>query len=290
MASEELNNFSKELKEQREKTGVTLQQISQNTKIDIKFLKSIEEGNFSILPEIYVKAFIKEYASCINLNPIEIIKKYEDAKLGREIKKTENQVIDENNNELGDEENELTKNNLKKIETETVERYNNKYNFSIRINYIIGSIILLAALSILYYSIIYTPEKEIKVVNNNSEYNTSERFEVEKQNTINQENLNQNFYKDDSLKLLIKTNADVWVKVIKDGKNVHQKMTHKDSKLQFKAKEKFSVSVGNAGVVQIFYNDNEIKDLGKFGEIKNVTITPDTIKFLTIKRDDKKSN
>ena len=61
MSLEELKKFSNELKEHREKTGITLQQISQKTKIDIKFLKSIEESNFDILPEIYIKAFIKEY-------------------------------------------------------------------------------------------------------------------------------------------------------------------------------------------------------------------------------------
>lgn len=282
MASEDLNNFSKELKEQREKIGISLQQISQSTKIDIKFLKSIEEANFNILPEIYVKAFIKEYASCINLNPIEIIKKYEEAKLGREIIKTENQVLAEHKNEFGNKENRLANSNNEKID--------NKYNFPIRINYIIGSLILLAALSIFYYSIIYTPKSEIITINNQNESNSKERFEIENKDSIRSENHNQILVKDDSLKLLLKTNADVWVKVIKDGKNVHQKMTPKDSKLQFKAKDKFSVSVGNAGVVQIFYNDNEIKNLGKYGEIKNITITPDTIKFLTIKRDDKKSN
>ncbi len=297
MASEELKNFSNELKEQREKTGITLQQISQSTKIDLKFLRSIEDGNFDILPEIYVKAFIKEYAGCINLNPNETIKKYEKAKVGLETKKLNADVFEETKNESTTAENESKPTKIEsdiidsnKIDSPKVGINNNKFQFSIKINYVIGTLILLSALSILYYSIIYTPEKEIITVNNQSENKSTERFEVEKQNSSNQGNDIQNFYKDDSLKLLIQTNADVWVKVIKDGKNVHQKVTPKDSKLQFKAKDKFSVSVGNAGVVKIFYNDNEIKNLGKYGEIRNVTITPDTIKFLTIKRNDKKSN
>lgn len=285
MSSDNLKLFAEELKSHREKTGISLQQISQSTKIDIKFLKSIEEGNFDILPEIYIKAFIKEYSKCIDLNPDEIISKYQSAKNGNVSAKIESsqQEIDNEKKEIGVDKVLNNNNILKKIAE------HKKIKLSVKLNYIIGTFILLAAFAILYYSLTYSPKTEI-IAEKDEPLKNEDRFEIEKPDTSNQINQQDAIVNDDSLKLSISTLENVWIKVIKDGKNVHQKMTIKDSKLNFKAKEKFSVSVGNAAAVKILYNGNEIKNIGKFGEIKNITITPDTIKFLTIKRNDKKSN
>ncbi|KAF0139643.1 MAG: transcriptional regulator XRE family [Stygiobacter sp.] len=86
MASETLQKFAEELRVTREAKEISILQISNRTKIDPKFLNAIENADFDILPELYVRAFIKEFAQTIDLNPKETIQKYELAKTG----KTEN--------------------------------------------------------------------------------------------------------------------------------------------------------------------------------------------------------
>ncbi|HSD64233.1 MAG TPA: helix-turn-helix transcriptional regulator, partial [Ignavibacteriaceae bacterium] len=76
------DKLAEELKAARIKNNFTLKQLSSRTRIDIKFLEAIEEGNFSFLPEIYVKAFIKEYAVVVGIDGDIILKKYEAAKDG----------------------------------------------------------------------------------------------------------------------------------------------------------------------------------------------------------------
>ncbi|MCX7875208.1 MAG: DUF4115 domain-containing protein [Melioribacteraceae bacterium] len=284
MSLEELKKFSNELKEHREKTGITLQQISQKTKIDIKFLKSIEESNFDILPEIYIKAFIKEYAACIDYNPTLVLEKYNNAKYGKvEEKTTTEKVV---NSKI---ENEFVDENHQDITSKPKSIQNNSSKIVIKLNYVLGTIILLAAISILYFSIIYNPQTEIITVNGQSQNKETERFIVEKKDSL-QDSFDKNIVPDDSLKLTIISDAELWVKVIKDGINVHQKRIPPDSKLNFKAKEKFSVSVGNAGVVKILLNNNEIKNIGKIGEIKNIRITKDTVIIYDVKKNEQKSN
>jgi transcriptional regulator with XRE-family HTH domain len=78
-----LDKLAEELKEARKKTGLSLLQISAKSKIDLKFLEAMEKGNFSFLPEIYVKAFIKDFANIINLDPEVMLKKYDAYKMGR---------------------------------------------------------------------------------------------------------------------------------------------------------------------------------------------------------------
>ncbi|MCH7827355.1 MAG: helix-turn-helix domain-containing protein, partial [Bacteroidetes bacterium] len=54
-----LNKFAHELKKAREKADITLQNLSARSRLDIKFLQSMEKGDFLFLTELYVKAFIK---------------------------------------------------------------------------------------------------------------------------------------------------------------------------------------------------------------------------------------
>ncbi|MCH7773761.1 MAG: helix-turn-helix domain-containing protein, partial [Bacteroidetes bacterium] len=79
-----LKKFTEELKEQREKAGITLQNVAAKTRIDIKFLEALEDGNFNFLPDIYVKAFIKQYAKVVGLDEEETLQKYILAKEGKE--------------------------------------------------------------------------------------------------------------------------------------------------------------------------------------------------------------
>jgi len=72
-----LDRFSEQLRKARLKKGVSLQQMAARTRIDFKFLEAIDNGNFSFLPELYVKALIKQYAKSVDLDEQETIKKFE---------------------------------------------------------------------------------------------------------------------------------------------------------------------------------------------------------------------
>lgn len=77
-----LKEFASDLKASREGSNISLAEISAQTRINETFLKKLESGDFSFQQEIYIKAFIKEYAKAIKLDPAEVIKDYEAAKRG----------------------------------------------------------------------------------------------------------------------------------------------------------------------------------------------------------------
>ncbi|HMA62542.1 MAG TPA: helix-turn-helix transcriptional regulator [bacterium] len=74
------NQFYKKLKQKRQELGYNLEQISENTKIDIKFLRAIEEGDFEILPSTYIKLFLKSYAEELGINAQEILEQFDKYK------------------------------------------------------------------------------------------------------------------------------------------------------------------------------------------------------------------
>ena len=78
-----LKKFAEDLREARIKSGISLQQIHFKTRIDIKFLEAIENGDFDILPEVYLRAIIREYVNFIGLDEKVEMYKYDLAKAGK---------------------------------------------------------------------------------------------------------------------------------------------------------------------------------------------------------------
>ena len=61
--------FFEELRLSRENNNIDLHEIAEKTKINIKYLKLIENGDFDSLPDIYVRLFIRSYASFLGADP-----------------------------------------------------------------------------------------------------------------------------------------------------------------------------------------------------------------------------
>lgn len=72
-----LTPFGARLKEQREKRGITLEQISKSTKIGTRFLEALEEDHFERLPGgIFNKGFVRAYARAVGMNEDQAITEY----------------------------------------------------------------------------------------------------------------------------------------------------------------------------------------------------------------------
>jgi cytoskeleton protein RodZ len=71
------DEFFEELKRVRESKGIQLDDISRRYKIRLSFLESIENGSFEDLPEpVYTKTFIKTYAGLLGADVGKILARY----------------------------------------------------------------------------------------------------------------------------------------------------------------------------------------------------------------------
>ena len=59
-------SFFLALKTHRESKNIEIEEISEYTKINPKYLNAIEEGNFTIIPNIYMRLFLRSYAKYIH--------------------------------------------------------------------------------------------------------------------------------------------------------------------------------------------------------------------------------
>jgi len=67
-----------QLRRARESKGMSLEEVQQKTKIHAEYLKALENDQFDLLPSpFYVRAFLRTYAKCLELDPQSLLDRYE---------------------------------------------------------------------------------------------------------------------------------------------------------------------------------------------------------------------
>jgi cytoskeletal protein RodZ len=62
----------------RQTNGISLEEISQHTKLKVTTLKAIEDANFDVLPGgIYNISYIRQYARAIGADEADLVKIYQ---------------------------------------------------------------------------------------------------------------------------------------------------------------------------------------------------------------------
>lgn len=74
-----LSGLGEFLRQEREKKGITLDQVAAGTKINVRILHFLEADRYSELPaKPFVRGFVASYARFVNLDPNDILSRYED--------------------------------------------------------------------------------------------------------------------------------------------------------------------------------------------------------------------
>ncbi|USK40723.1 DUF4115 domain-containing protein [Cytobacillus firmus] len=74
-----MTELGNRLKEARLAKDMSLDDLQKVTKIQKRYLVGIEEGDYSMMPgKFYVRAFIKQYAEAVGIEPEEIFEQYKD--------------------------------------------------------------------------------------------------------------------------------------------------------------------------------------------------------------------
>lgn len=267
MPTEELKNFGEELKDAREKAEITLQHITSKTRIDIKFLKAIEEGNFGILPEVYVRAFIKEYAVHCGLEPKETLEKYDSVKSGKTAVKETTSVNDLKTSEEPEKIKKEFSDDIPQQQTKSTNNFNkNKILISA------SAVVIFILIVISYFLFIKNSEPEFVV-----EKPFEEVLEEQRQRfSIDEKNIPETPVSTvDSLALSFKAVDTCWINITIDEKIDKEFMLYNNSSLLVKAAHKFDIIVGNAGGISIELNGVSLDFSGKKGERKLFSVNRD---------------
>lgn len=285
-----LDKFADELREQREKSGISLQQLATKTRIDIKFLEAIDQGNFAFLPDLYVKAFVKQYAKTIGLDENLTLKKFEAAREGREYDPNEQVIQQEVKKEQVKTEPVKTQpfvqpkpaaapktffeNPLEKNPEE--ERKNSKQNQI----YIISAVAFIILLVLIYLFAFNKGDKiivEETPIEETIEQPT-QRYEEQPVETAPEETAAQTTA--DSLYLTFTATETSWIYTIIDDKTVNEFTLSPGAKFTIAAADNFKATVGNSGGVKLQLNNSPVEFSGRSGSVRHFKLSRNEFVYL----------
>ncbi len=263
-----LEQFGEELKQTRLEKKMSLMDISAETRISLRFLEAIERGQFQILPQTYVRAFLREYALMLDLDPSDIMQRYNSARQGISSRKSD----------------ELTSQHLSLQDTMSTGYLKNQIfslsplqrNIAFGI-FIVAAIALIIILANVNRSL--DSDKPVMEVPFDHVVRESEAASIPSLSAAVDSAPIIVAPLKDSLRLEITTLDSVWISLLIDGKKGEEHLFGANRKRMWTAKERFVVTMGNAGGAIFQLNGKDIGSLGKRGAVvRNAVITEANLK------------
>lgn len=221
------------IKEKREQTGTSIEEISEKTFIPPKFLRMIEEEKWYKFPsKTHLKGFLKTELSFLHI-PVEILKEYPE-------------IFSESGEQQTDPPEK------KQIQSGLKELYYGARTKKISFGIIIFLIIIGSLMLFISIFQLKTPPKPIgfktilskKTIPVNGGVRTSFSLEA---------------------------TENVWILAEDNGKIILEKTLKKGEKKKLKGKRIF-IRIGNAGGLLIIHNGKSFGPFGKSGEVKNIIV------------------
>lgn len=301
-----LKDFGNDLKKIRESRGISLAEISAETRINPKFLTFIESGVFDFQPETYVRSFLKEYARSIGENESIILTDYDKAKAGFYAKKTDIGIVKQEaiteeclsktpgfeekretvfKSQITEEDKVKPQPSYKffKEENDLDEKEFSNRSWTQKI--LLGLLVVIVAAGV-YYLITYLNSSKDKTKSDVKPKSFNEISDDYK-NKITGKKYSDSLSQKDSLKTLIDDSLRLTVKAIKDirikvyvdeNKIVEDEISGRDS-LLIKAKDQFRFSATGNSSVELYLNGKYLKKPSSLSglNIKNLVIKKDGI-------------
>ncbi|MCS6884064.1 MAG: helix-turn-helix domain-containing protein [Acidobacteriota bacterium] len=251
-----METLGQELKRRREEQNITLQEISEATRIGIRFLRAIESDDYAALPGgVYSRSFIKAYARYVKMNEEEAIEKYRKA-----------------TNTTGDE--------LLKDFSSTTHAQHEPSQLLV----LATVVVLLGLIAAVGWLVVkYFAKEDSNLPQVQAVAQPPQQQDTSKEPTKEELPTTTTAAVAEGLTLVLKATKDCWVSVqSEDAKPVELIIPSGQTK-EFKATSKFLITVGNLTAVRIELNGQQITLPSKDGlTAKRVLITKDNFKdFLT---------
>ena len=237
--------------------GISVEEISDSTRINSKLLKALEEDRLNEMPgEFFIKAILRSYAKCVGLEENTVLNWYYEASLLQE---------------------QFNKSQLQEKKTQQP--------LPKKIKRLIGMMIIIFIFLIVFVFIHFSggekesslPQEELKASALTKEDNPTSLPEVVF--------LDKTAFEIHNLTLEISFLEESWLQVYADGKLMVEDIKGPGERITVEASKEFLIHLGNAGGVSYKLNDREGKPLGSSGTtVRGIRITTENYTEFLVQR------
>ncbi len=237
--------IGKTLKETREAMGLSLEAVEEETKIRRKYIQALEQEEFQILPgPIYAKAFLKNYTRFLGIKVEEVMEEYR-------LQYPE---------QTAPEETLAPPVEKVRVKAKTKTQEGPRYWV-----YVISAIIIIGVIiSILYVTKGMWLKSPADTGSNQLQASEQNQLPAPQQPLPGQVDAT----KVSSVKVTLDVKSDrCWIRVVVDGEPSFQGELSANQSKEFEGKEKIAFTLGNAGVVEVTVNGQNMGFLGGYGQV-----------------------
>jgi cytoskeletal protein RodZ len=233
---DERESLGKYLKRERENRKISLKEVSKQIKVREPFLRAVEEDRHDLLPSVtYVKGFLSAYAKYLGLDSNEVILRYEAESKGEPVIRSE-------------------------VSPQKRMQWDPKYLWVIGGVIIVGLVVLILLLSPSQPPVVPLPPKpEAKETIAQPPPPVSEKPSALSEKGIS---------------LDIKAVERTWVAIQIDGQPVREATFEPGESFTYRAAKRIELVVGNAGGLNMTFNERPLEKFGRSGQVVTVTFTP----------------
>lgn len=231
-----MDSFGEYLKRERELREISLEEIRDSTKINIRFLKALEADKFDLLPgKFFTRGIIRSYAGYIGLDVRDVLDKYDELFL-----------MKSSSEEKKDEEKDRSD--------------KSKPTFKLKILLWTFVILVLIAISVIFY--LKYGKKQTQV----SQIAILEETEVPKTEEKRIPEITTDKI-EKGLKLEFKVDQKTWFQIYADGELIFEGTKDAGETFPVSAEDEIIMHVGNAGGFTYTINGYQGKSLGMPGQV-----------------------
>ncbi|MBI3110641.1 MAG: DUF4115 domain-containing protein [Ignavibacteriales bacterium] len=260
-----LESFGRQLRTSREQKQMNLAAISDATRINQKFLEAIESGKFSILPQAYIRAFIRAYAKAVDLDPDEVIRRYDEE--NREIQNVAEQWVARARPVA------VASPDVPKQSLPVLQHVKHR-------ELLLLGLTVFAIAAVVYLSSNTAdpvPGENLREVPFDAVVRESEAA-AGPEEEVRPAAVPLATPAADSLRLEITTLDSLWMRIVIDDARKGEYLFGPNRKRSWVAKDRFTISMGNAGNATFRLNGKDLGALGRRGAVeRDILITNDGI-------------
>ena len=248
------------LRTAREERHLTLADIADATLINIEHLRAIDEGREGSLPEAYMRAFMREYAILVGVDPQELMQTFDDERAEKPAT---------TNDESEREDDSLLSTPPAFRAADFTRRFLDSGQYTRTVVTLVG-LGIAAVVSWNLFGAGTLPMKQIpfrEVVKENEEL-AGIASAVRPSSRTEADSLATASASEDSLTLVARTTDSVWVRMMIDDEAPREYLFGPRAKVTWHGRSQILFfTIGNAGALELFLNGKSLGTAGKPGHV-----------------------
>jgi len=256
-------SIGQELKRERELRGISLKEIADSTKINVRFLRALEEDRLDMLPEqFFIRGIIRTYSKYLGLDEQSALNTYLE---GLQTGKTQE-------TSYGDKKPKVSK---------SPESLPKEKKISLLFAFMV--LVILALIVVMYFVF----RKDESPPPDTSKMESTIQNTEEKPITTPPITQEEPAIEQKELNIEITVQQETWLEIFADQEMVDSGIKAPGERLQFKALQEFLIHIGNAGGITYTINGEEGIKFGELGEVeRDIQITLDNYQDFIAKKEE----